>query len=312
MPHRSNQFQAIVAYIAKQIAPSGAVVRESVDVEESGTSIRREVDTLIEIDTGLTRVRVAIECRDRNRRATIQWIDELIGKYALTPVDRVLAVSAAGYSKAAELKARRHNIDILTLRNIVETDWPSKFAKLSIVKVTPYFSVSREVAISTEPDFTGQAGGSDRVQVREPDGKSFTSSLNSFGSAAQSYALACAKTQLNENPLSFLEGRRLDKPLFFSMTLRLDGHGIVLLHDRSEYRITEVIVDLRVDYEEVTKLPAAYQSLADSAVLTSLRTDLFSLIAVQTEGSARPEVFFETPKHRHASTKRVTKKTRRK
>ena len=93
MPKRSNQFQKIVTYIAEQLAPLGATVRESVELPESGVSeVLREVDTLIEMDAGLTRVRIAVESRERSRKDDIQWVDDLIGKYALLP-----KVRAASY-----------------------------------------------------------------------------------------------------------------------------------------------------------------------------------------------------------------------
>jgi hypothetical protein len=62
MPKRSNQFQKIVTYIAKQLAPLGATVKESVELPENGVSeVLREVDTLIEVGAGLTHVRIAVE-----------------------------------------------------------------------------------------------------------------------------------------------------------------------------------------------------------------------------------------------------------
>jgi len=66
MPKRSNQFQKIVTYIAEQLAPLGATVKESVELQERGVNgVLREVDTLIEVGAGLTCARIAVESRDR-------------------------------------------------------------------------------------------------------------------------------------------------------------------------------------------------------------------------------------------------------
>jgi hypothetical protein len=73
MPKRSNQFQKIVTYIAEQLAPLGATVKESVELPEKGMSgVVREVDTLIEVGGGLTRVQIAVESRDRGRKDDIE------------------------------------------------------------------------------------------------------------------------------------------------------------------------------------------------------------------------------------------------
>lgn len=69
MPKRSNQFQKIVTYVAEQLAPFGARVGESVELPEQGLDgVSREVDTLIEIEAGLSTVQIAVE----NRAGTLR------------------------------------------------------------------------------------------------------------------------------------------------------------------------------------------------------------------------------------------------
>lgn len=129
MPRRSNMFQRVVHSLVKQLAPQGAVARSSVELLERESGARREVDTLIEIGAGVTMVRIAIECREHGRRADVGWIDELIGKYSRLPIDRVVAVSASGFSRAAQAKAQSHNIDLLSPKEVSSIDWPARFPK---------------------------------------------------------------------------------------------------------------------------------------------------------------------------------------
>jgi hypothetical protein len=129
MPKRSNQFQRIVHVIVSKLAPSTATVRSCVELPERDSGTLREVDAVIEIGAGLSMVRVAVECRERGRRADVQWIDELIGKYSRLPIDRVVAVSSSGFSRAAQAKASSHNIDLVTPKQVTSTNWPERFAR---------------------------------------------------------------------------------------------------------------------------------------------------------------------------------------
>jgi hypothetical protein len=129
MPKRSNQFQRIVHAIVGQLAPSAATVRSCVELPERESGTLREVDTVIEIGAGLSMVRIAVECRERGRRADVQWIDELIGKYSRLPIHRIVAVSSSGFSRAAHAKASSHNIDLVTPKQVTSTNWPERFAQ---------------------------------------------------------------------------------------------------------------------------------------------------------------------------------------
>lgn len=129
MPKRSNQFQRIVHAIVSKLAPSPATIRSCVELPERDSGTLREVDTVIEIGAGLSMVRVAVECRERGRRADVQWIDELIGKYSRLPIDRIVAVSSSGFSRAAHAKASSHNIDLVTPKQVASTNWPERFAQ---------------------------------------------------------------------------------------------------------------------------------------------------------------------------------------
>jgi len=66
---------------------------------------------------------------ERGRRADVQWIDELIGKYSRLPIDRTVAVSSSGFSRPAHAKASSHNIDLVTPKQVTSTNWPERFAQ---------------------------------------------------------------------------------------------------------------------------------------------------------------------------------------
>jgi hypothetical protein len=127
VPKRTNEFQQLIHFIYQRLAPPGATVTESAMVQERASTIRREVDVLIECVVNDLPVRVAIECRDRERPGYIEWIDQLIGKYRDLDVDQVVAVSRSGVTPAAEEKGRANRIQVRTLGQAMDGDWPAEF-----------------------------------------------------------------------------------------------------------------------------------------------------------------------------------------
>jgi hypothetical protein len=122
VPKRSNEFQKLVLYIYSMTAGAQAKVTESAILLEDGTGAEREVDILIEYQLAGHALNMAIECRDRSRVDTLGWIDELIGKFERLKVDKIVAVSATGFSADAKVKAQKANIDILTLEEASQVD----------------------------------------------------------------------------------------------------------------------------------------------------------------------------------------------
>jgi hypothetical protein len=100
--------------------------------EPNGTS--REIDILIESSVAGHKIRIAIECRQHNRKEDLIWIDQLIGKFTnlRSEVQKIVAVSASGFSSSAIKKANQNGIETKTFRELEDVDWPSEFRKLGI------------------------------------------------------------------------------------------------------------------------------------------------------------------------------------
>src|SRR5262245_6390790 len=111
MPKRTNEFQKLITRIYARLVPEGGWVCESAMVKERGGRTEREVDVLLTHRAFGTVLRIAVECHDRKRHDDIEWIDSLIGKYKDLEVDKVIAVSASGFSRAAQEKADANRID---------------------------------------------------------------------------------------------------------------------------------------------------------------------------------------------------------
>src|SRR5512133_876007 len=129
MPRRTNEFQRLIALIESQLAPD-AHGREPVLLKDSETGEGREVDVLIDAVSGIHPVRIAVECQDRGRPSSEEWIDQLHGRYRDLEIDKVIAVARGGFTSGARRKAEAVGIEILTLDEANATDWEGQIAEI--------------------------------------------------------------------------------------------------------------------------------------------------------------------------------------
>jgi hypothetical protein len=123
MPKRTNDFQSLVKAIYDQIVPTGGVVTESAEIWDKEAGILREVDILVSYDYAGHEFSFIVECRDRTRKETVEWIDGLVGKTKALNVAKVIAVSSSGFASSAIKKAKENGIEALTLKEAEEQDW---------------------------------------------------------------------------------------------------------------------------------------------------------------------------------------------
>jgi len=63
--------------IYSKIVPKDTLVTESALLHDKDTGTLREVDILLEHRAAHLNFKVMMECRDRKRKDTVTWIDEL-------------------------------------------------------------------------------------------------------------------------------------------------------------------------------------------------------------------------------------------
>lgn len=136
MPKRTNDFQTIIKTIYEQIVPEGGSVTESAMVHDAEAGVLREVDLLVEFQYAGHDLKFMIECRDRSRAETVEWIDGLIGKAKSLAVDKVIAVSSKGFASTAKRKAAKNGIETLTFEDARDTDWVRYSFKPGIAVMT--------------------------------------------------------------------------------------------------------------------------------------------------------------------------------
>jgi hypothetical protein len=122
-----KEFEKLVARVETTLAPSGAQIRcpdkHVVDVD---TGALREVDATIRIKRGDRTDLIALECRRRGRRQTVEWIESLVAKKSSIGASRMIGVSSTGFARTAVKKAGVRGVELRTAHTLDEellTDW---------------------------------------------------------------------------------------------------------------------------------------------------------------------------------------------
>lgn len=109
-------------HIQRQLT-AGGVVTESESLLDRTSGMPREVDVVVRGRVGEHDVIVSVECRDHRRRATVEWVEQMLMKHQSLPTSKLILVSASGFTRSALLKAGSNGIEALTLEEAAATDW---------------------------------------------------------------------------------------------------------------------------------------------------------------------------------------------
>ncbi|MEV5561179.1 hypothetical protein AB0L44_46735 [Nonomuraea wenchangensis] len=178
MPARSNDFQAVVYFIKKNLA-ADATVTESAQLRDRVTGQLREVDVVVAGHIVGHPMLIGIECRGRSRKDAVSWVEEMRAKHDDLPTDRLVLVSASGFSKAAVVKAQHYGIETVTPGKPIANDGP--LARLRHPQVE-FRDVTHDrlVALHGTVEFDGQPHTSELT----PDHVLFAADGSELGSLA--------------------------------------------------------------------------------------------------------------------------------
>lgn len=114
MPKRTNTFQKLILEVKRHLA-AGATVEESRMLIDQKTGAKVEVDVCIETVIAGNNVRIAVECTKQGRKATVEWVQQMLGKHESLPTDVVVLASSSGFSKNALKTARASRVQTIIL-----------------------------------------------------------------------------------------------------------------------------------------------------------------------------------------------------
>lgn len=129
MPQRTNDYQKLVELIHRLFAPQNAIVTASAMVM-SASGQEREIDVLVEYETELYPVRIAVEAKDLSRAIETTTLEQYIGKYNSqggVTVDKVIIV-AKSFAQTVSDRARSLGFELHTLKSLASSK-PGEFSK---------------------------------------------------------------------------------------------------------------------------------------------------------------------------------------
>ena len=104
MPKRTNLFQEVVEIIHRHMAED-ATVESSAMLTSRSTGEPREVDVVIRGTQAGYPMLISVEAIGRSRKADRTWVDQMVGKHADLPTNKLVLVSENGFTKDARAAA---------------------------------------------------------------------------------------------------------------------------------------------------------------------------------------------------------------
>lgn len=121
-----REFEKLVARIEQVLAGDSVKVTSPDRIRSLITGRKREVDASLRTKVGSSEIVVTIECRRRNAKQDVTWIEQLGCKKQAIGAARTIAVASSAFSKDAIRVAEHYGIDLRVLSeiNVAEMrDW---------------------------------------------------------------------------------------------------------------------------------------------------------------------------------------------
>jgi hypothetical protein len=113
VPPRTNFFQDVVALVHRAMS-GDALVQESGMVRSRATGMKREVDVLITDRVAGVTVTLAVEASKSGRRASQQWVEQLVQKHEDMGTSKLVLASDSGFTAGATKLAEHHGAVTMT------------------------------------------------------------------------------------------------------------------------------------------------------------------------------------------------------
>jgi hypothetical protein len=164
-----SKFQRLVYLIQHQLA-EGATIIESKLLPDIHSGRPVEVDVVVEGCIADVNVVVGIECTSVKRPATVEWVNEMVGKHADLHVDKTVLVSASGFTAEALVKAAKHGIEALSLGEAEKRDWAGWLCDLDALRFAGFTLVPLQVSatVARTPNLPSENPVQPEALIHEP------------------------------------------------------------------------------------------------------------------------------------------------
>ena len=238
-----KSLEVLVASIERALAHNEKVsVQSPAHLPDRITGDLREHDILITVEGSHHKATIAIECRDRSRKITLNDVEGFWSKCQDTGIGQGIVVSPKGFSKSALQKAKHRGIRCLQLTEAESFNW---------LLASGITTRTRRVLHTNWVFFP-------EVDIRPPP-KAFTI-LTRDGEVVQSNNLvAAAFAEFQKIPESKLDPGSKEKRIMFT------SPGLLLRDDLTNVTYPVIKALATVQYEIVDEhIPFSLSSYADS------------------------------------------------
>lgn len=135
MPKRTNEYQKLILAINQHLASSDAIVTESKMLWAPLSEQDREIDILIEDNSGPYKVTIGIECTAKSRPVGVPTMEQLINKHKSVGIQKTVIVSKSGFAVSAKKYAKKMQVDAIPFGQALAKPWPSYLNKAKDVKL---------------------------------------------------------------------------------------------------------------------------------------------------------------------------------
>ena len=117
MPRRGRDLEQTVASIEKALG--GAIeVKSPYFINDKDTNQTREIDIALIATIGTASILIIVECRDRSDAEDVRWIEQLQSKKDSVRASKAIAVTSAGFTEPAKMKAKALGIELRQTREL--------------------------------------------------------------------------------------------------------------------------------------------------------------------------------------------------
>ncbi|MBX7112343.1 MAG: restriction endonuclease [Dehalococcoidia bacterium] len=127
------------------LAATGARVEYDARIRDRTTGKMRQVDIAVWQSSHHGEMLYAIDCKDYSRPVNVEIVEQIAQKALDIKADRAAIVSRRGFTTSAREKGRHLNVDLLTVTELEETEWPAWMALRTMQFVDTRRTVERIV-----------------------------------------------------------------------------------------------------------------------------------------------------------------------
>lgn len=99
---------------------------------------KREVDLVIRSSVAGCELIISVECTDRQRPASVEWVEQLHAKHGGLATNKLILISRGGFTEAATAKANSLGVEPFSLEEARKVEWAKcvdRYSKVFLIAI---------------------------------------------------------------------------------------------------------------------------------------------------------------------------------